>query len=356
MAAHTLDVEKFKRLAARHQLKNRREISAASDVRPRTLSKAFNGGRVAVDTLMKLARAVGLGNDYHELILWDKPESSPQILLEEAEVTPTVLGGAAMHADSQDIKLLLTSRDLSRSLLGLKDVVSFAECLRATTVWTPINDAHKDHAIVPGLTYNHFVQPSVVVTLDVDDSANVVAYSRVKRPFQPSNVHTEGMSILIAGSPLWNVVRHKKSPLDHWLASTGDRKKATTQLLGGISPAILHFVQYKIDLLRYECRILPLGVITKDECRRSHKRVYTQFVFRVRLTVKAKNLDDFVSHIPSRGLFPYRLSDNIDPEQTFVSADGRVNEMDVVAWRALHGRAATLKFGSARFRRDFQIV
>ena len=164
------------------------------------------------------------------------------------------------------------------------------------------------------------------------------------------------MSILIAGSPIWGVTRHKKSALDHWLASTHNPKRATAQLLGGIAPAILHFVSYKIDLLRYECRIVPLGVITKDERRKPHLRVYTQFSFHVRLKVKAKNLDEFVGHLPTRGLFPYRLSRFIDPEKVFVGTDGRMNAMDVVAWRALHGKAPMLNCGSAKFRRDFRIA
>jgi hypothetical protein len=356
MASHALDVKKFERLAARQKLKNRQEIAAASGVQLRTLSKAFNGGHLSVDTLMKLSNAVGLGSDYEELILWPSHSRFGESSSDGEEITPTVLEGTSPLGEQQDIKLLLTSRDMSQSLLAARASVSFAECLKATKVWTPIDDAHKDHPIIPGLAYNHFVQPSIVLTLDINEPASIIGYSRVRRPLQPSNAHTAGMSILIAGSPIWGVTRHKKSALDHWLASTHNPKRATAELLGGVAPAILQFVNYKIDLLRYECRILPLGVITKDERRKPHRRVYTQFVFHVRLKVKAKNLDDFVGHLPTRGLFPYRLSRSIDPGKIFVGTVCQMNVMDVVAWRALHGKSAMLQCGPAKFRRDFRIA
>ena len=127
---------------------------------------------------MKLSSAVGLGSDYEELILWPSHGRMGEPSSDGEEVTPTVLEGTSSMGEQQDIKLLLTSRDMSEVLLDAKASVSFAECLKACRIWTPIDDAHKDHPIIPGLAYNHFVQPSIVLSLDIKDPASVIGYSR----------------------------------------------------------------------------------------------------------------------------------------------------------------------------------
>jgi hypothetical protein len=350
MATHRLDIPKFDRLAARQGLKNHQEIIEAAGIGKRTFAKARAGGRLRPDTLIELARAVGLGANYYELVL---VEAHTEVTVRE-RLIPEILGsGFPTHKDRQDVKLVLESLDLSDSLLARRGMPTFAECLKATSVWTPVNDSHKDHPCLRGHKYNHFVQPSVVVTLDLKEPARVLAYSRVKRSRQPSNVHTDGLSILFGASPLWNVDRHEPSSLDHWLA-IADTRRGAKALLAGTSPALLQMVRYKIDLLRYECRIRPLGVITKDERRQGHKRVYTQFVFHVAVKVPTKSVDDFLHGIPGQGL--YRVSETINPETTFVNEEGKPNVMDVIAWQALHGRAESFAFGAGKFRRDFLIA
>jgi hypothetical protein len=99
-----------------------------------------------------------------------------------------------------------------------------------------------------------------------------------------------------------------------------------------------------------------LGVITKDERRLGHNRVYTQFVFHVRLPVTDRNIDRFVRQISTGGTTLYRLSARDDPEGLFRGQDGKVNTMDIVAWRALHRRRKREDHGAASFWRDFLIV
>jgi hypothetical protein len=343
-------------LALEHGLETCPQIAKASGVCPKTVWSALKGKPIIKKTRLKLAKAVGLADDRKILRRGGSHKADGAI---GPETLTTVLDATAIQKRKfQDVKLVLHAPRLSKALISGKSMPSFAECMRQSNVWTPVDDRHKDYPFLRGSTFNHFVQLALVVTLDLIGEPKLICYRRMPRPQVPSQVHTVGPSILFGCSSWAHVDRykHQKSPLDMWLDTVEDSNEAEMALLGGERPILLQLAERKIDLLPHRRRITPFGIITRDERKESFKRVYTQFVFHVVLSVTTKDVDRFVRLIPAHGAQLSRLPEKIDPVSVFAGDKGRLNTMDIVAWKALHCDDLVVQFGSARFCRGFAIV
>ncbi len=359
MASYSFDQDEIWRQASKQRLHTQKAIAEAAGIGERTVWKIIHGGQVNGNTAEKLSVGLGLGKDFQSLLTKrSRGQTSLPIARDEEGVPTTVLTARSLQGtDRQDVKLVLASRDLSNALASGRGIPSFAECLKASKVCTAMDDTHKDHPFLPSLNVNHFIQPSLVVTLDVASGPKVLGYARAKKPMHPGHVHTVGMSMLFGCSPVWNVVRQPQTPLDVWLdLTTADAADARHTLVAGECPVVLQLAQYKIDLVGYKCRIWPLGVITKDERRQSFNRIYTQYVFQVRLAVTVRHVDQMVKRIPVDGMALYRLASDQDAEVVFAGKEGRVNMMDIVAWQALHCDEMHLEYGHAKFWRGFAVV
>jgi hypothetical protein len=358
MAGHPINAQKYLVLAFKHGLETQPQIADASDVSPKTVWTALRGKPISQESRRALAKAVGLEDD-REILAGPASIESAKRPRNEFGGSTTVLDPAVMRGKKlQDVKLVLDAPRLSKALLAGKNAPSFAECVEKTNLWTPVDDRHKDYPFLPGKTFNHFIQLGVVVALDIQDEARIIGYTRRPRPQVPSQVHTKGRSILFGFSSWAHIGRHKhdKSLLDAWLDTVDEQNQAERALVGGAAPIILQLATQKIDLLDHKCRIVPFGVITRDERGDSFKRVYTQFVFHVIVSVATKNIDRFVMHIPTSGLEISRLPDNIKPEKIFVGEKGRLNTMDIVAWNALHSNDEKIVVEHTVFSRSFKIA
>ena len=356
MAGHPIDRDKFWRKALEHGLETCAQIAKKSRVCEKTVWSALKGRPVQRKTRLKLAQAIGLPDDREILARSGLDEDGD----DELQDFSTVLDSAIIEKRAlQDVKLVLGVRALSDALLTGKNVPSFADCLRGSHLWTPVDDGHKDYPFQRGMRFNHFVQLALIVSLDTHDQANLICYRRTPRSHVPSQVHTVGPSILFGCSSLVHVDRskHAKSALDRWLETTRNPVAAEKQLLRQEKPVLLELAARKINLVGKSCRITPLGIITRDERKESFKRVYSQFVFHVVLrSVPEKRIDLFVRLIDAHGLELARLPDVIKPEEVFLGENGRRNTMDIVAWKALHSDDDAIQFERTVFRRSFNIA
>jgi hypothetical protein len=349
-----IDVEKLLRLAAKLHLSNP-ALADAARIHLNVLYYTLRNGHPSHNTRRKLAKAVGLGDNDHELLKSPSPHDSSTAVQEvEEEVSSTIVAtGALRDKDLQDQKIILASPRLSRRLLTGRKMPSMAECFLAGRSFTSASDRDKDHPADPRMAYNHFLQPSIVVVLTIDDGPNVVAYRREKRGQMPGHVHTVGHSILFASDPSFHTIGRAKSAFDEWLDATSKPKLAEKMLLDGPAPVLLKLVRDKIDLLKRKCRLHPLGIISNDQRTSKIHRVYSQFVFKVDVDVDDRNIDRFL-----RSISPdlRRVGRETDPEETFVGRESKKNHMDIVAWHALHSKRDTIRSGSAIFRRGIEIV
>lgn len=334
-------------------------FAKAVGVAPRTVWKALKpNARVALETLKAFAAALQLGNDYSELIAQSQRSSGEKKPLSDCEVpkfnSATVLRVGRLQAKTpQERKLVIGSLEMSQRILSKRIKPSLAECLESSVVVTPANDAHKDYPVLKDWTYNHFFQVSIVIVLDVSDGSRVISYDRIPRRGLPGNVHTTGLSILFTAHTTWNLY-DGQTLLDMWL-QIDDPSTAVTQFQAGPAPILLQLMKPKIDLLGEKCLIEPLGIISRDQRSEGFSRIYSQYVFAVRLTVREKNVDRFLKSIRAPGIMLFRTPNSIDPECHFCE-NNKANAMDIVAWRGLVGHAKAVSFQNAKFSRGFEVV
>ena len=362
MASFIVNVDVLWASAAKSKCTTIAEIAAVTGLSERTVWAALNGKPKHASTLLKLARKLGLGDDYSALIANPQKGMSEgqgaERPFDEKDDKPTT-AAATNLADgrTQDIKVLVASAQICKSLLQRGPRPTFLDCVLHSVAFTPIDDKHKDYPFVPQSKYNHFFQPSAVVVIQQRKDMYVLACKRTAQDGSPDYLHTQGRSILFASDYLRKVHRHRQSPMDRWVQiANRDKKKGVRDFLDK-EGTLVQILQYKIDLLQRASLVEPLGVISNDQRAKGSNRVYTQFVFRIDVRLKDReDIDRAVRAISAPGLVLSRLPGDLDPEAYFVGRAGRKNAMDILAWQTLHSSERQLKYQSARFTRGFDVV
>lgn len=348
----------FQNLARQAGIVKQAALMRVTGKAKRTIQKVLSGREpVDEETCIACAKAVGLHGDYTSFVYADPPahisDNDPNDVDDGPGGHPDPNGGKKR----QDVKVLVEDPDIRKRLASGKNMPTFAEAMLDSCVVTTISDKHKDHPLLPGTDYNHFVQPSIIVVLQRNGDSVVLKYERLEDAALPYNVHTKGMSLLFAADPKHYTLR--ESPLDIWIRKLEHSKtNALNALLAGPRPVLLEMLQHKIDLLREPTTIEPFGVITRDQCEGDTPRVYTQFVFRVAVNVAGQHFHEFAAHFRTPSTVKLRIipDDEVDPMVMFVSGPGKPNLMDQLAWAALRSKEATVVEGNAWFSRNFSVV
>lgn len=364
MRSHIADTDVLLRYAAKNGLETQAAIADAAGVSPRSVWNALKGAAVSGRTLRQLARAFGLGDDYSELIRSTSSciashDGRQAGLFDDTDGTSPFVNQVELieHRRKQDIKVVLASRQICRSLLTRSHRPSLRACIEASVAFTPTDDRHKDYPFVPGSRYNHFCQPSAIVIFRHPAGDRLLAYPRKDVVGAPDYLHTQGTSILFAVDYFWGLHRRRGTIVDEWLelaCRNGD--EAARRFVSGDPPILLQLLKYKLDLTAVPCNVSPFGIISRDERRGSLKRAYTQYVFRIEVEVRSRiEPSTFVERIPAPGLALRLLPMVIDADKVFI--DGRrKNAMDIVACEALQSDAHRLSFEDATFCRLFRVV
>lgn len=259
----------------------------------------------------------------------------------------------------QQIKNIIANADVSKRLLEAKDLPTLLECIIASEVYAPRRDEEKDRPLKEDLGYNHFFQLSAVLfwSDQKDHSRNFIGYLREPKATISQFVHTQGLSVLWAGSYGYNLYG-RPDIMDAWVRSVArDEERAARQMVGGKSPILLQILEYKLSICDATTSILPLGVVTKDE-RPKSKRVYTQYVFLVELlpTEPIVGPSEVTETIDAPDVCVLTLPTSVDPHTAFTNHKGDKNLMDILVWQALHSSDARLEVEAATFRRGMIIL
>ncbi|MBL9085003.1 MAG: hypothetical protein JNK76_24580 [Planctomycetales bacterium] len=315
--------------------------------------------RCRVSTLQAIAETLGIGDEIDLLIDWSRTldrQTSAETAESPLSADEPPIFDPAMKPQ-QDIKVAVNDAGVRERLLTGRNLPSFWEAFDATAMVTTVDDAHKDHPLFPGATYNHFLQPSVVVTLNWKNQSVPLACHRTTAPSLPYNVHTTGLAILFAADPCHHL---KNGCFTEWLSFARRKpKEAASSLLRGSQAILSEILKKTIDLRMHKPSLEPLCVITNDQRDGKNNRVYTQFVFRATVAVADGNVDRFIGNFQTKRPLQFcRLAESCDPLQAFVSASGRPNLMDQLAWSVLHssGPVEPLNGGKAWCSRGFSIA
>lgn len=131
-----------------------------------------------------------------------------------------------------------------------------------------------------------------------------------------------GASILWGVSFLYNVPPGGRE-IDRWMdLSRIDASAAQKRFVSERGSVLAELLRYKIDLRDLRLQIVPFSVKTNDQRvgpmeKSGHRRVYTQFVFRVRVSAEELNCSarpDVGSRAPGIQVF-------VLPERTMSGAD-----------------------------------
>lgn len=276
----------------------------------------------------------------------------------------------------EDLKVLIFDPTVSRRILA-RDNPSLLECVK-TTMSKLLELKEKFRIQFPEVGCNHFVAPSAIfrLTWPLMDDRQLLAYPRKPVPQTLQHEITRGLSCLWNASYRFRQPRgsHPSSwPMDIWIElAEQDPAAARTSFTDKGIPVLFHLLGYKLDpneILKRtkEFSIRPLGVVTNDlrnEVRgvSTMNAVYTQYVFEVRLSLKAEpRKSTLLYFVDSKdpNMSPTRLPTTItiDPSKTFSVQDtGKENPMDIVAFRALSENESTITHQNATFVRGFEIV
>jgi hypothetical protein len=268
----------------------------------------------------------------------------------------------------QDRKNVIRDDSISHRILTATRLPSFAECVYAVRTVNPADEEEKDTSLNPGWRYNHFVQAGAVICIEPEegDVPLVIAYHRVPQVGLPPE-RTLGISVLWGASFTYNV-RPGGKAMDRWMDQvTTDRSGAQRQFVDENGSVLADLLRYKIDLVDLRLNTTPFAVITSDQRNdRDDKgwmgRVYTQYVFRVRLSAR----ELLGSTRPELGMRAPGIQVCCLPEQemkaemlkqTFWNKQKNTpNLMDILAWRGMFERNKTISIGKAALVKGFEIV
>jgi hypothetical protein len=346
-------------------------------VNKNTLTVAIRNRRASRDTVLKISTALGIQPS--ALVDWerqkkayglsDADESRLKERLDALQPQPSrgsygLISGRPM----QDRKNVLCNPKIASRLVTLRRPPPLVECVRASSMFLPIDDSHKDHPFIPGTRYNHFFQLGAVIRLLPAGARRhvVAAYTRSPTIGLQQYTHTQGASILWGASYEFQDGRTKGgAAMDDWIEDVqNDPQRAAEVFIHGTPtmPAVfLEILKYKIDLRRWAPEIVPLAVVTNDQrAADGTGRVYTQYVFDLRLNVAAEGVCATLDEMAPKGLTLVHLAHDVRPEEVLAhSSDGkkRQNLMDIAVWNAIYNRdQRTVRVGTAILHRGFEIV
>jgi transcriptional regulator with XRE-family HTH domain len=327
---------------------------------PRRLQKWMNGEARTVRHTNKAAVAKALGVEVGEL------DKEPP-LADEPLSTISDRGALTNGIIRQDCKNVVADKSISRRILDARRLPSFAECIEASRTFPAINERHKDVPFVPEMGYNHFVQAGAVISIESRDSGirEVLAYGRSPGRGHPE--HTPGIAILWSASFLHNLSLGV-STMDRWMEEVRtDPAAARTRFTAEVDSVLAELLDYKIGLRDLHLQIEPFALITNDQrsgqdAESGQRRIYTQYVFCARLSalgLKASVYPDLKSRTRGFPLYPLDKKEmsREDLEHCFCDkSTGRVNVMDILAWRGMFERTKTIRIGKATLVKGFDLI
>ena len=364
----------------------RQTLVDKSGVRPRTLQHMLGvkkkGKRVATKycNVKFVAEALGVvpsalvdqqataKSREHALDVNDSKEMDQQLPSED-EMSLTVGSRLLVGEDTmQDRKNVIRDDSISHRILAATQLPSFAECVHAVRTVYPADEKEKDTPQNPGWRYNHFIQAGALVCIEPEEGEMplVLAYHRVPQVRLPPE-RTPGISVLWGASFNYNV-RPGGSTMDRWMDQvTTDRNGAQRRLIDPKGSVLAELLRYKIGLVDLPLTLAPFAVITNDQ--RTDRvgggwmgRVYTQYVFHVRLSTRELQK----SAKPEPGLrapgiqvfcLPKQEMKTEDLEQRFCNKQTNApNLMDILAWRGMFEQKNTIRIGKARLVKGFDLV
>lgn len=280
------------------------------------------------------------------------------------------------HKPAPDLKTLLNDPALSQEIFAdrypsLHKVLVHAFGLKF------FGDAAKKHPHLPGFSYNHFIQLGIIFSLSGtwNSKSLCIGYHRSGTRFE----HTKGASILWAASfecnPPIDKIPDSRSVIDDWLARARlDRESARSVFWSPGKTILRTLFEYKIQIKGTIASIRPFGVVTRDERDGKDQRCYSNYVFEMvmesqetfeRASEALKCAKQVLSphNIPmllmyrDGGLVSWKSDESEGKGQdtdVFATNEGRLNEMDIVAWRGIgHGEAVDFK--QTRFHPGFDL-
>lgn len=275
-----------------------------------------------------------------------------------------------------DLKNVITSSTVSERLRTLIDVPSVLEIVCSTESQFFAKDHQKDVPHSPEVGHNHFFGLSVVFCIDhVEKGREILFNSRQPVKGTPANVHTQGYSILVAGSFSrglgFNSPRLPQD-IDPWLQEvlighkTGGISKAditADRLYSGNRPHLLGIISYKVvPPTNIPFTISPLGFVTRDETQENGKRIYTQAVFV--MTIKPPESTPISAILGQFTFKNFNLAPaprNTTPVDLFsFQKDGkmRFNFLDAKIWEVLENTPICFPDGvknTAIFSKDIKV-
>lgn len=285
--------------------------------------------------------------------------------------TPSELSGHRVSIDGvtrQEWKNVIVDESIRQRILSTEKMPSFAECIRATRTFPPLDDQHKDYPFDPNSHYNHFLQAAAVISIEKAEEGawQVLAYQRSPRPGLSQYEHTRGNAILWGASFSYNLARPPWSEMDKWMEKVKTRASdAKMRFTAEVGSVLMELPDYKIDLRDLPLQIEPFAVITNDQrTERDHGskggRVYTQFVFHVRFSSQALEM----SSEPDVGKRDYGtpwccLSEQAMPYKALrdcFSQGGKLNVMDVLAWKGMFVKKHRIAIEKATFTKGFVLI
>ncbi len=258
----------------------------------------------------------------------------------------------------QDKKNLIVDPKVSNALIKMVGVPSLYEAVCASGMYTPLNDAHKDTPYVPGMAYNHFLMLGVVVRLSwpKQEQHLAIAYHRQRGRLNYTYKHTKGFSILWATGFEYPVGVTRDPDMQHWIdLATENPRDAEDLFIGNANPTLLRLFTHKLKLIKTNCSIKPLGVVTNDQ-QPSKPRVYTQYVFQIDVELESEPPDmaAFLKTIVQEPDQPETIACEPQASDQFINDNGQPLRMDIAAWRLILGSKVSDK-DAAAYSAGFEI-
>lgn len=255
-----------------------------------------------------------------------------------------LLGRNTPLLQPQDVKNLIKDKTISQRLIKRNNLPSLYEAITHSKMYHPDADARKDRPDVEGFEYNHFLQIGAVALVIHPESKVPVAagYNRVPGgSVKGTYLHTSGVSILWATGFIFGLAVTRDMEITDWVATAyHEPEKAADAFMGRDNPVLLQLLSHKLNLYGCSRTIRPLGIVTNDQRkgRSPRPRIYTQYLFEVRITLKDKRpLERCLRSIVQE-------PDQVQPvllepgaERQFFDLKGEPNRMDIAAWKLLLG-------------------
>jgi hypothetical protein len=275
-----------------------------------------------------------------------------------------------------DLKTLLTSHDLSVQILSNQYPSLHQIFIHSFGQKFP-SDHAKNQPHFPGFNYNHFIQVGIIFPFAgaCKGERAFVGYYRAGSRFE----HTKGASFIWGASFECNPAIEKTpehSIVDNWISLVGfDKDAAKRQFLDSKTTILRNLFRYKIAIEGRIESITPFGVITRDERSANNRKCYTTYIFEAVMQSAtnfrspfealkwAKQVFNFHDISPlilvgSGGALSWRSVEKEGKEtdeEVFTTDKGRLNEMDIAAWRALRSPVKAIDFKQARFHPGFDL-